>query len=107
MEIIGEGTVNRGKKGDKHTKTRWQYQASSGVLRAILPQVIPFLIIKRKTAEKMLEYFDLIHDKNSIHAGRSVPPGYYERIDSLYFAIKKLNEKGKPKLASNNNIIIT
>jgi hypothetical protein len=53
------------------------------------------MIIKRTTAEKMLEYFDF-NDKNSILGMKEIPPGYYQKLDSLYVTIKQLNEKGKP-----------
>jgi len=107
METIGEGTVNRAKKGDGHPKTRWEHQGAAGVLRVMLPQIVPLLIVKRTTAEKMLEYFEYIHGENSILRKKSVPPpGYYEKFDSLYFVIKKLNEKGKPSLQGDKDIII-
>jgi len=59
-EIIGEGTIHRAKKGANGQKTRWEYLATAGVLRAILPQVLPYMIVKREHAKKMLEYFQFI-----------------------------------------------
>jgi hypothetical protein len=60
----------------------------------ILPQIIKHLIIKRVTAEKVIEYLEFV-DSNRIYGRKPVPPGYYERLDGLYWTIKKLNEKGK------------
>jgi hypothetical protein len=95
MEIVGEGTVHLARRGDERTKTRWEYNATAGVLRKVLPQIVGYLIVKREMAEKTLEYFDYI-DANPIYGRRPIPQGYYERLDELYWIIKKLNEKGKP-----------
>lgn len=95
MEIIGEGTVHLARRGDERTKTRWEYNATAGVLRKVLPQIVGYLIVKREMAEKTIEYFDYV-DVNPIYGRRPIPPGYYERLDELYWIIKKLNEKGKP-----------
>ena len=57
---MGEGTIHRNKKGDEVTKTRWAYIASAGVLRAILPQIFPYMIVKKQRAKKMSEYFEFI-----------------------------------------------
>jgi LAGLIDADG DNA endonuclease family protein len=94
-EVVGEGTVHRQKKGEKGAKTRWAYIATAGVLRAILPQILPYMIVKQGQSKKMLEYFEFI-DHNPIWGRTKVEPNYYERLDSLYFAMKKLNEKGRP-----------
>jgi hypothetical protein len=100
-QIIGEGTVCRGKKAEGHARLRWQYQGVSGVLRSILPQVMPLLIVKRPVAEKMLEFLNFMHE-HPLSGQRPVEDGYYDRLDSLYQRIKKLNEKGKPRI---DNII--
>lgn len=95
-ELIGEGTVHRAQKGGGGTKTRWEYVASAGVLRAILPQILPHIIVKRKQAEKMLEYFEFI-DTHPLWGHKQVESSYYEILDSLYLQLKKLNQKGKLK----------
>jgi len=53
------------------------------------------MVIKRETAGKILEYFQYI-DANPIRNRKEVPKEYYEKLDSLYSTIKKMNEKGKP-----------
>jgi len=95
-EVIGEGTVHRNKKGDETTRTRWAYIGSAGVLRAILPQILPYMIVKREQAKKMLEYFEFI-DMRPLWGLREVDPGYYDKLDSFYAVLKKLNRKGKQK----------
>ncbi|MDA4114262.1 MAG: hypothetical protein OK474_09470 [Thaumarchaeota archaeon] len=95
MEIIGEGTVQPARKGGESLRTRWEYSAASGVLRAILPQILPYMVIKGETAGKILEYFQYI-DEHPIRSKKEISKEYYEKLDSLYSAIKKMNEKGKP-----------
>ena len=95
-ETIGEGTVCFAKKGDAKTRPRWMYIASSGVLRAILPQILQYLIVKKDRAALMLQFLEFL-DNNPIYGnGDNVPPGYYAKLDSLYLVMKKLNQKGKP-----------
>jgi len=64
-------------------------------MRKIIPQIIPYLIVKRAQAEKVLEYFDFVTE-HPIRNKKEVSSEYYERLDAIYLAIKKLNEKGKP-----------
>ncbi len=97
-EIIGEGTVQLAKKERGPWKTRWMYAAASGVLRAVLPQILPYLVIKRAQAETMIQFFSYI-DQNPIYGNGKVEASYYEKLDSLYFAMKKLNAKGKRVVA--------
>jgi hypothetical protein len=70
------------------------YIASAGVLRAILPQILPYMIVKKERAKKMLDYFEFI-DAHPLWGLKQVDPSYYAVIDSFYLALKKLNKKGK------------
>ena len=71
-------------------------QASS---RAILPQVLPNMIVKREHAKKMLEYFQFI-DTHPLWGLKQVDPAYYDKLDSIYHELKTLNKKGKRKSSS-------
>ena len=82
-------------------KTRWMYLGTAGVLRSVLPQILPHMIVKRALAEKMVEFLVFI-DQNSILGLRSVPASYYEKLDPLYWAIKKLNEKGRKPVVKSS-----
>src|SRR2546428_6650548 len=90
QQVISEGTVHLAKRGMKGLKARWEYNATAGVLRAILRQILPYTIVKRKQTEKMIEYFNYI-DENPIFGRTMVERSYYENLDSLYSIIKKLN----------------
>ena len=96
-QIIGEGTVHRAKRGEGGAKTRWEYIASAGVLRAILPQILSCLVVKKDRAQKMLEYFEFI-DTHPLWGLKEVDPAYYEALDSLYSKLKRLNRKGKSEI---------
>jgi hypothetical protein len=94
-QTIGEGTVCLAKKGGSRVKPRWMYIASSGVIRATLPQILPYLIVKRERVALMLQFLEFL-DNNPIYGrGPAPPPEYYLKLDMLYSAMKKLNEKGK------------
>lgn len=93
-EVVGEGTVSLAKKKDGKWKARWEYQAAAGVLRSILPQIMPYLIVKRAQAQKMLDFFIYIDD-NRIYGLKEVPAGYYDKLDTMYRALKETNRKGR------------
>ena len=84
-------------KGRDGTKTRWEYIASAGVLRVILPQILPYMIVKKAHAEKMMEYFRFI-DTHPLWGLKQVDPRYYEKLDLIYATLKKLNRKGRGKI---------
>ncbi|MDE1852493.1 MAG: hypothetical protein KGI38_01965 [Thaumarchaeota archaeon] len=96
LVMIGEGGVypDRRSEGNPRWKKKWIYNGSAGLMRVILPQILPFLIIKKEQAKTMLEYLQYVRD-NPIVGLKVIPAGYYDRIDHLYMALKKMNEKGK------------
>jgi hypothetical protein len=94
-EMIGEGGVYRDGRNNPHWKKKWMYSASSGVMRAILPQILPYLIVKLEQAKTALEYLRYI-ESNPIKGRRKAPPEYYEKLDAIFIAMKRLNQKGKP-----------
>jgi len=93
-ETIDEGSVCFAKKGDSKTKSRWMYICSSGVIRAILPQILPHMIVKRDRAVMMLRFLEFL-DSNPIYGRKEVPKSYYDRLDALYREMKTLNMRGK------------
>lgn len=101
LEIIGKGSIgfNREKRCD--WKDRWQYHGSAAVLRGILPQILAHLVIKQERAVRMLEYLAFIDKYYRQRASRHFPPGYYERLDSLYSALKRLNAKDEQSSRSH------
>lgn len=76
------------------------YDASSGVMRAILSQILPYLIIKKEQAKIALEFLQYVKT-NSIKGRRIVPLQYYDGLDALFMAMKKLNQKEGQVLCNN------
>jgi hypothetical protein len=93
-EITGKGSelLCRNREG---LSDRWLSRCAGLVLRGLLPQLTPHLVIEKRNVEIMLQCLSFV-DANPIEGSRRViPTGYYEILDSVYVAIKKLNEKGK------------
>ncbi len=94
-ELIGEGGVYPAKKETLLWKMKWLYNGSAGVMRLILPQILPYLIVKKGQAKKTLEYLAYIK-ANRIVGYRKVPdPEYYRNLDLFYAEIRVLNHKGR------------
>lgn len=93
LELIGKGSTSLNKEKNPLRKDKWQYTGSSLVLKAVLLQILPYLTVKRRVAEKMLEYLAFV-DANPIDGPIQVRPGFDERRDALYEEIKRLNERG-------------
>jgi hypothetical protein len=93
-EVIGRGYV--GTKGEKRGdwKDGCEYKGSGSALRGILPQILPYLVIKREVARRMLEFLEFA-ETNSIDGLEEAPPTYYQKVDSLYWKVKELNQKGR------------
>jgi len=70
-----------------------EYKGSGSALRGILPQILRYLIIKKEVARRMLEFLEFV-EVNSPDRSEDFPPEYNKRLDSLYWAVKKLNQKG-------------
>ena len=93
-EIIGKGSVNFIEEKRLNWKDRWCYRCGGLVVRGLLPQLVPHLLIKREVAERMLQYLAFV-DAHPIDGPVAIGEGYYEKVDSLYLAVKGSNEKGK------------
>jgi hypothetical protein len=93
-EVIGMGYVGLTIERRRDWKDKWEYKGSPSVLRAILPQILPYLVIKEEVAKKMLSYLEFI-ESNPIDGSMKIPEGYHEKLDSLYLGVKRSNEKGR------------
>lgn len=93
-EVIGMGYVGLTIERRRDWKDKWEYKGSPSVLRGILPQILPFLVIKQEVARRMLDYLEFI-ESNPIDGLMEIPEGYHEKLDSLYLGVKRLNEKGR------------
>jgi hypothetical protein len=62
--------------------------------QGVLPQILPYLVIKHEVARRMLEFLEFV-ETNSVDGLEKVPRKYYEKVDALYWGVKELNQKGK------------
>ncbi len=77
-DVIGKGSVDLDKEKNPQWKDKWQYSGSSLVLRGLLPQILPHLVIKREVAKRMLEYLSFV-EANPLRGHMQVPPTFDER----------------------------
>ena len=99
FDILGVGNVgpykdkrNIGKAGFR-MKDRYMFHLNSKNIRLLLPQIIPFLIVKKKRAQLMLKYLALwfnAEGKKIMFTGEYPP-----EVLALYHQIKLLNRKGQ------------
>ena len=86
-QIIGTGNLCRLPEHRKNWKDKFQYLANANTLRAILPEILPYLIIKREQAKLVLEFL------SQINVG--IRGDYPNDLQVLYSRIRTLNAKGK------------
>jgi hypothetical protein len=80
--------MQRGRKPQK------QYRLSSNGLRYILPNVIPFLLVKRRHAELLLEALNIM-GRIGFRAKRNQYTKIDEkRLEEIYQELRRLNQRG-------------
>ena len=93
-EIIGGGIVGQVgksplfKDGTKMAKPGYRYDGRAMVLRSVLIQVYPYLIIKRRQAELLIEALVLLSEHHHKYHPNDA------RLEEIYAEIKRLNSKG-------------
>jgi len=90
-EEIGVGNICFRKSKNKKHKNVFIWTLSSNPIRAILPQIIPHLKIKKKQAELICQYLELVCKANI----REYRSQYFQEVDEIYSKIKELNKRGE------------
>lgn len=94
QRMCGNGRITQQTKPPvDHHKTGYRLQFSSNQIRLILPQLLPFLVIKKQQAEYVLEFLSLQK------AGRNPSAGVMQRSEELSRSCKLLNVRGVERLA--------
>ena len=70
-------------------KDKYSYTANSKTIRTILPEVLPYLIGKRKQALLLLKFLSLVKPSANSRFQRT------EEMHRLYERLRNLNRKGK------------
>ena len=86
-EIIGSGSTSHIPESRNDGKDRYVYSAFSGTIRAIIPKILPYLVAKKRHAEKVLELLTLY--------SQGTKDADFDHVERLYAEIKVLNAKGK------------
>lgn len=86
-EIIGFGWIRK-LRNVQGRRTIWSYNATSGVLRALLPKVR--LIVKEKQRQLILEACDFLRDQ----MGAGHYSKHNERLENIQQQLKELNKRG-------------
>lgn len=86
------------KKRKGHT-TAYQWKATGDEMRAILKDVLPYLIVRRKQANKVLSFPSYMSRGwgNKPFKGRSQEE--LKEQEDLWIELKKLNSRGAPKIS--------
>ena len=91
--ITKSGAISGGGIYKNHWRPVWYWQVCSNGLRELLPLVLPFLIVKKRHAELLIEALDLLkeHWGNQYHT--KLPNDL--RLQEIEVEIKSLNMKGR------------
>jgi hypothetical protein len=93
LNICNGGSISQCNFVDGRKRQR-QYHLSSNGLRYILPNVIPFLLVKRRHAELLLEALNII-GKEGFRAKRNQYAKIDEkRLEEIYQELRRLNKRG-------------
>lgn len=97
VALTGNGAIyERRSTGVAHRRCLdWMLTANQ--IRFVLPQVLPFLVIKRRQAELVLEYLGLIEGR------RGIPESLRDRAKAIIAEIHDLNERGNGSLLPRND----
>jgi hypothetical protein len=92
-EIVGYGSVSKSWINQKRGKEQpyCKFSMSSDGLRKVLPRIIPYLTIKKKRAELVLEALSMLK--------RGRQPNHKEtdeKLEKIYQQVKVLNRRGLP-----------
>jgi len=90
-EICGCGSLYKqtSKKQESRQNPLYRLSLSSDCLRSILPQILPYLICKRRQAEILMEVLQYVKLGNNQFTQRPV-----DKLENLINELRKLNRRG-------------
>ena len=86
-KIANVGSIHRSREVRKDWRDKFYFNINANGMRDLLPRVIPYLILKKRVASKIIEFLSYMK------AGKRGE--YPQRVYELYEEIKFLNQKGK------------
>ncbi len=88
QEITGVGAINRVSHQDHASwNDIYRWNANSNAIRKFLPEIVPYLLLKKRQAERTLQILSCL---NSGYRGP-----YEPEIEKLFLEIRELNRRGK------------
>ena len=95
-KTVHVGSVIRAGKKKKGNKQAYEYRANTLQAVSILKQVTPYLIIKQKQANILLQLAELRYDQKGKFKGRNgITNEQWQRQEKLYNQLAALNKKGE------------
>jgi len=88
-KLGGTIRVRLPKDGDLGKKIRYEWRAQISIARMIIPDVLPFLKIKKEQAEVMAL---LLETRSSSSKGIRVPKDVIQKRECLYLRLRVLND---------------
>ncbi len=89
----GLGSLTFVKRADLRHKDFWVWCLTSNSLRRLLPTVLPYLRIKHRHAELLLEYLSLANRR--LRRTPEELAAYYAKTSDLAAEVKRLNHKSQ------------
>ena len=89
VEFTGCGTINSGKARRENHKQLYKWRVNPMQIRGILPQIEPYLVIKRFQAQLVIEYLRMQKDGRGIEGEFKL--AYAEKIINK---VRELNQRG-------------
>ena len=91
MEVLGESDLNI-----NHQKGIWELRFHPPCLKWLLPQIKPYLVLKRRQAEILIEFM-----AECRYQGKELTDEQWNRRETLRLEISELNTKPKTKRESS------
>lgn len=89
-EMMGNGRIVHIFNKQPNRKPGYKLQLFPNQIRHILPQIMPYLIIKREQARLVLEYLKTVKD------GQKHTFADFPKFEEIYEQCKVLNQRGTP-----------
>lgn len=90
--MMGNGRIS-GEAGRPRRKTCYRLMLAANQIRRVLPQLMPYLILKRGRAELLLEYLDIVEER-----GRQAP-WELRRVGQIVEELARLNRRGNKEVS--------
>ena len=96
IEMMGNGRLDVEPKSNPKHKCLYRAQLVATQIRCVLPQIRPYLQLKTRQADLILEYFTL-QDRGRLAGQNGVSDADWPRAVAIYEEMRGLNQRGQRK----------